>query len=162
MKKFEIFFSFHFDKDFHRSLPIRRLEIVEENEHLNPDEWSILINKGIRSIETWHNVQFKNKVCLIVLIGEETFKRPLVIFEIMKAYSEKMPILGIYIHDIPCLQQTNSLKGANPFDELTVDGSKLSKYITCFEPSPTNPIDDIKMQLPQLIKQSILDILKRP
>lgn len=104
----------------------------------------------------------KSKSCVVVLIGEETYKRPWVKHEILKAYKEKKGLLGIYIHNLKCPNNGKCNKGSNPFDNFTWDdGEKISKYVKCYDPNSNDAYNDISNNLSYWIEAAIKEIATR-
>jgi hypothetical protein len=78
----------------------------------------------------------KGKSAVVVLVGRETSTRPWVLYEIQKAWNDKIPLLGISIHGLKDLAGKSDLAGTNPFS-LVKDslGRPLSSTIPLFTPS---------------------------
>ncbi|EGR1906794.1 TPA: TIR domain-containing protein [Vibrio parahaemolyticus] len=156
MPKIPVFYSFHFDNDVMRVQLIRNMGMLDGNSPTNPNTWEQMKRKGSRSIMNWIDNNMKYKRCVVVLIGENTYKRPWVKYEIVKAWSEGKALVGIYIHNLKCPHKGYSKKGHNPFDEITLDnGVKLSSYVKCYEPSQFNAYGDISKNISSWIEHAI-------
>jgi hypothetical protein len=154
--KRQVFYSFHFANDVFRVQQIRNIGVIEGNTPVSVNEWEDVKRKGNAAIEKWIDDNMKYRSCVIVLIGENTAKRNWVEYEIIKAWKEKKGLLGIYIHNIKCLKNGKSNKGANPFDFITMtDGSKMSKYVKCYDPNNTDAYNDIAANIDSWIEQAI-------
>lgn len=154
--KRQVFYSFHFDNDVFRVQQIRNIGVIEGNTPVAANEWEEVKRKGDSSIEKWIDDNMKYRSCVVVLVGEETANRKWVRYEIKKAWKEKKGLLGIYIHNINCMQNGMGKKGANPFDLFTLpDGSLLSKYVRCYDPNITDAYNDIAGNLDTWIEQAI-------
>lgn len=139
MARKSVFFSFHFDNDYWRTHQIRNIGVIEKKEPLSKNEWEEVQRKGESSIRSWIDDNLKFKNCTIVLIGEETYKRPWVLYEIEKSWNMQKGLLGIYIHKLRDNEGKTSRKGLNPFDEVFYDTSeKLSKIINVYNPEVEN------------------------
>jgi hypothetical protein len=100
--------------------------------------------------------------CVIVLIGTETAERKWVQYEIKKAWEDKKGLFGIYIHNLKCPKTGKCLKGPNPFDLFEFsDGTKLSSFITCYNPNPEDAYSDIRTHLESWVEKAIEDANNR-
>jgi hypothetical protein len=111
-----VFYSFHYERDVHRVQLVRNINALEGQPVLNSQEWEEVRRKGDQAIESWIHDQMSYKKAVIVLIGKQTASREWVIYEIEKAWRDKKPLLGIYIHGLSSLGKVDSM-GANPFDK---------------------------------------------
>lgn len=154
--KRQVFYSFHFDNDVFRVQQIRNIGVLEGNTPVSANEWEDVKKKGDVAIEKWIDDNMKYRSCVIVLVGENTARRDWVKYEIIKAWKEKKGLLGIYIHNIKCLKNGKSNKGENPFDFIAMsDGSKMSKYVNCYEPNSLDAYNDIAANIDTWIEQAI-------
>ena len=112
-----VFYSFHYEREVHLVQLIRNINALEGQPVLNSQEWEEVRRKGDQAIESWIHAQMSYKKAVIVLIGKQTASREWVIYEIEKAWRDKKPLLGIYIHGLSSLGQVDSM-GANPFDKV--------------------------------------------
>lgn len=158
MAKRQIFYSFHYNNDVMRVAQIRNIGALEENKPVSENEWEEVKKKGDSAIKTWINDNMKYRSCVVVLIGEETSKRPWVKYEIQRAWNEGKGLLGIYIHNIKCPRNGKCTKGANPFEQFTFnDGSKLSSKVKCYNPNSSDAYNDIKENIEDWIELAIED-----
>jgi hypothetical protein len=162
--KRQIFYSFHYDNDVFRVQQIRNIGALEENTPVSPNEWEKVKKGGDTAIEKWIDDNMKNRSCVVVLVGEETAKRPWVKYEIQKAWNDGKGLLGIFIHNLkdprysqipPYYGKCN--KGNNPFFEFTMerDQSRLSSIVKCYDPSPTDAYNAIKNNIESWIEEAI-------
>ena len=112
-----VFYSFHYEREVHRVQLIRNINALEGQPVLNSQEWEEVRRQGDQAIKDWIHSQMSYKKAVIVLIGKQTASREWVIYEIEKAWRDKKPLLGIYIHGLSSLGQVDSM-GANPFDKV--------------------------------------------
>ena len=155
MAKRQIFYSFHFDNDVLRVQQVRNIGALEDNQPVSKNDWEDVKKNGDNAIEKWIDDNMKYRSCIVVLVGEETAGRKWVKHEIKKAWEEGKGLLGIYIHNIKCPNNGTCSKGANPFDQFTVDGQKLSSIVSCHNPSSTDAYGDIKKNLETWVENAI-------
>jgi hypothetical protein len=161
-KKPKIFYSFHYELDVIRTQQVRNIGSVEENKPVSPTEWEEVKRRGDNSVKNWIDKNLANADCLIVLIGQQTWTRPWVRYEIEKAWSLKKAMQGIYIHNLKDFQGRVTNKGENPFSTIffnTGYGNPQKKISDCllqpFDPSPFNAYQDIANKLDKLISNAI-------
>ena len=147
MAKRQVFFSFHYDNDNWRAGQVRNMGKVDSSSTFSDNDWEEVKEKTESKIKEWIHEQLNKRSCLVVLIGEKTANRKWINYEIKKAYELNKGIVGIYIH-----------KGNNPFDYLTLEGEKLSKYVKCFDSNYSSSkyvYSDIKDNIEDLIEYGI-------
>lgn len=156
MAKRQIFYSFHFDNDVFRVQQIRNIGALEENKPVSPNEWEQIKRGGDPAIKRWIEDNLKYKNCLVALIGQETYKRPWVLYEIKKAWDDGKAVLGIYIHNINCMKTGKCSQGLNPFDYVSSQyGNKLSSLVTCYNPPAYDAYNHIKNNLESWVETAI-------
>jgi hypothetical protein len=156
MARKPVFFSFHYGNDVMRVQQIRNIGALEGNTPLSANDWETVKRGGDAAVKKWIDDNFKYKQCVIVLVGEETSNRPWVKYEIEKAWNDKKPIFGIFIHNLKCPRNGASRKGKNPFDNFTfTDGSKLSSVVKCYEPSTNDTYNDIAKNIQGWVDEAI-------
>ena len=163
MAKRQVMFSFEFVKDSWRAGQVKNMGKVDNSSTFSDNDWEEVKEKTDEKIKKWIDGQLKMRSCLVVLIGSTTSTRKWVKYEIKKAYEMGKGIIGIYIHGLKDKSEKQTKKGSNPFDNFSVDGEKLSKYIKCYDPpytTSTYVYNDIKENLEQLI-DAIKDAKKR-
>ncbi len=162
MAKRQVFYSFHYGNDVRRVAQIRNIGAIEDNKPVSENEWEEVKKKSDVGIKKWIDDNMKNRSCLVVLVGEETANRKWIKYEIKKAYKLGKGIVGIYVHNIkdPLLvkkgESGKSDKGENPFKQFSIeDGTNLSKYVECYNPSSNDAYNDIANNLEDLIENAI-------
>ena len=158
MAKRQVFFSFHYDNDSWRASQVRNMGKVEDSSTFSDNDWEEVKEKTDSKIKEWIDEQLNKRSCLVVLIGAKTANRKWINYEIKKAYELNKGIVGIYVHKLKNSLGKQDNKGNNPFDYLTLDGEKISKYVKCFESSystSTYVYDDIKKNIEDLIEYGI-------
>jgi hypothetical protein len=153
----KVFYSFHFDNDVMRVQQIRNIGVIEDNKPVAANDWEEVKKKGNTAIEKWIDDNMKYRSCVVVLIGEETAKRPWVQYEIIKGWNDGKGIVGIYIHNIKCPRNGKCNQGSNPFDNITFnnDGRKLSSVVKCYNPNSYDAYNDIAGNLENWIDEAI-------
>ena len=158
MAKRQVFFSFDYDTDNWRAGQVRNRGKVDSSSTFSDNDWEEVKEKTDSKIEAWIDEQLNKRSCLVVLIGEKTANRKWINYEIKKAYELNKGIVGIYIHKLENALGEQDDKGNNPFDYLTLEGEKLSKYVKCFDSvylSSKNVYSDIKDNIEDLIEYGI-------
>ena len=156
MTKRKVFYSFHFDNDVFRVQQIRNIGVLEGNTPVSANAWETVKKAGKKAIEDWIEDNMKHKSCVIVLVGENTYNRPWVKYEIKKAWEDGKGLLGIYIHNLKDPKTGKCSKGTNPFDQFTFkDGTKLSTKVKCYNPSTSDTYNDIKNNVEDWIESAI-------
>ena len=155
----QVFFSFEFKKDAWRAGQIRNMGKVEKSSTFSDNDWEEVKSKDDETIEKWIDNQMRMRSCIVVLIGETTYSRKWVLYEIKRAYELGKGLLGIYVHGLEDSNGKQCSKGKNPFDYVKTDeGEKLSKYVTCYD-SPylrsKNVYADIEGKIEDLIEEAI-------
>lgn len=154
--KRRVFYSFHYDKDVFRVQQIRNMGAIEGDEPVSKNDWEKVKQGGDKAIEKWIAENMLGKSCVVVLVGEDTYKRPWVKHEIVKAWNEGKGLVGIYIHNIKDLKTGTCSKGINPFEQINMNnGKKLSDYVKCHNPKSSDAYNDIKTNLTLWIEEAI-------
>jgi len=162
MSKYKIFYSFDYDTDVFRVQQIRQIGVLEGNEPVTPNKWESVKKEGDSAIQKWIDEGIANCECFICLIGEHTYTSKWVDYEIRKAWALKKPIIGIYIDDLrdPRLHSKpphygKSLRGRNPFGQITIGNVALSSVISTYIPSASDAYNDIANKIESWIVLSI-------
>lgn len=158
--KRQVFYSFHFDNDVMRVQLIRNMGIVEGDTPATANEWEQLKRKD-GGQKKWIDDNMAHRSTVIVLIGQQTYARPWVKYEIGKATAEKKALLGIYIHNLKCPNQGTCSQGPNPFDYVTIPdgpnkGKPLSTITKCYNPTSNDAYNSISTNLNTWIEAAIL------
>ncbi|XDD44699.1 TIR domain-containing protein (plasmid) [Leptospira sp. WS60.C2] len=154
--KRKVFYSFHYDNDVFRVQQIRNMGAIEGDEPVSKNDWETLQKGGSKAIEKWIEDNMSGKSCVVVLVGEDTYKRPWVIHEITKAWNDGKGLVGIYIHNLKDPKTGTCSKGTNPFEQIGLrNGKKLSDYVKCVNPKSTDAYNDIKANLADWVEDAI-------
>lgn len=99
-----VFYSFHYQKDISRVMTVRNRWVTYGNQSISGvidhAEFEQVQRQGDAAIKKWIDQQLKGTTVTIVLIGEETLKRPYVQYEICKSLEKGNAVIGVYIHRI--------------------------------------------------------------
>lgn len=155
MIKRKIFYSFHFDNDVMRVQLVRNMGVIEGNEPVSPNTWEEIKRKGKSAIEKWIDDNMAGKSCVIVLIGEETHKRPWVLYEMKKAWADGKGLLGIHIHNLKCARNGTCKKGVDPFSQITFKIGEKIVFPKVYDPKPTDAYNDISNNLSTWVEAAI-------
>ena len=154
--KRQIFYSFHFDNDVFRVQQIRNIGALEDNKPVSANDWETVKKGGDKAVEKWIDDNMKYRSCVVVLIGEETAKRPWVKYEIKKAWQDDKGLLGIHINNLKDPKTGTCSKGTNPFDQFTFkDHNGNVKSIPCKSPSSADAYNDIKNNIEAWVEEAI-------
>lgn len=154
--KRRVFYSFHYDNDVFRVQQIRNMGALDGDEPVSKNDWETVKKGGDKAIKKWIDDNMAYKSCVVVLVGEETHKRPWVQHEIVKAWNDGRAIVGVHIHNLKCPNNGTCNKGQNPFEQFKFDdGTKLSQYVKCHNPKSSDAYNDIKENLADWIEEAI-------
>lgn len=155
--KRKIFYSFHFAKDVMRVQLIRNIGSLEENKPVSINDWEKVKRGGEKAIKKWIEDTMYGRSCVVVLVGEETHKRPWVQYEIEYAWNNKKALLGIYIHNLKCPRNGKCKQGTNPFAQFTLKNGKkkLSDIVECINPKSSDAYNDIAKNIDSWIEDAI-------
>jgi len=131
-----VYYSFHYDRDAWRVQQIVNMGLVEGQTILNAQDWETVKRQGDAAIEAWIDNQMKYKHAVVVLIGRQTSDRPWVRYEIIKAWNDERPLVGIRINGLKDSSGHIDGAGVNPFDAITLkDGRPLSTWVPTYTPT---------------------------
>lgn len=118
-----VFFSFHYERDIFRVQTVKNHWITKGTQTAAGFFDSSLEEeaktKGNEAVKRLINGGLKGASVTCVLIGNETYQRRWVDYEILKSISEGMGVFGVRIHQITCMRTKRAdLPGSNPFQFL--------------------------------------------
>jgi hypothetical protein len=126
-----VFFSFHYERDIWRVNTVRNHFVTQgsynQSGYWDHSLWEEVKKDGEMAIKRLIDQGLQNTSVTVVLIGAETAQRRWVKYEIEKSHERGNGMLGIYIHNIANLEKQKDNRGANPFDNLTIE--KCQPYI---------------------------------
>lgn len=130
------FVSFHYQNDYWRVQQILRMGAVEGQEILPAQKWEEVKARGNSAVHQWIDNEMAYKAAAIVLIGSQTAGREFVQYEIQRAWSQRKPLLGIYIHGLQDSDGRTARQGVNPFKQFGFTNSNrtYADYVPVFDP----------------------------
>lgn len=156
MTKRQIFYSFHFKNDVMRVQQVRNIGTFDGNSPVSHQDWETVKEGGDKAIKKWIDDNMNYRSCIVVLIGEDTSKRPWVEYEIKKAWEDGRGVLGIHIHNLKCANNGTCNKGDSPFDKIIFkkpDGTVIK--VPCKNPKSSDAYNDIKDNIEAWIEEAI-------
>jgi hypothetical protein len=126
-----VFFSFYYNKDLslmwnvRNSSQFKRAVGSEDNARLfvPRDRWETIKCQGDRAIKAWIDDGLRYSGVTVVYIGQYTWQRKWVRYEIEESERQNMGILGVYIHGLRDWNQNLGVKGPNPFNYASISKS---------------------------------------
>ncbi len=114
----KVFFSFHYD-DVTRANVVRNSDVIARRyqagaRFYDKSLWEEAKKQGSLAIKRMINGGLEGSSVTCVLIGQETWQRPWVRYEILKSMARGNGILGVDIHDVgfdPAVGRTTLLSG---------------------------------------------------
>lgn len=155
MPKRQVFYSFHYANDVMRAQQIRNIGTLEGNAPVSPNTWEEVKAKGEDAVKKWIDDTMALRSCVVVLIGEKTSTRPLVKYEIKKAWTSRKGLFGIYIHNLKDPKTGTSLRGSNPFDGTNFKQGEKQVQIATYDPSSIDTYGDIAKNIEFWIEKAI-------
>lgn len=126
-----VFFSFHYQRDIWRVNIVRNHFVTRggynESGYRDHSLWEEAKKEGELALKRLINKGLQDTSVTVVLIGAETAQRRWVNYEIEKSHERGNGMLGIYIHNIANLEKQKDYRGANPFDNFTIE--KKSEFV---------------------------------
>ena len=129
-----VFYSFHYKPDVWRVAKVRNIGKIEDNKPASDNDWEEIASSGDRAIKNWIANQMKARSCVVVLIGANTSGREWINYEIEKGWRDGKGVVGIHIHNLENSDGEQAAKGANPFFNRFVDGSRMSTVVKTYDP----------------------------
>lgn len=131
-----VFFSFEYEPDNWRVQKVMNMGAVTGGSAFTPQDWEAVRYKTDSAIEKWIHDQMLYTKAVIVLVGATTASSRWVRHEIVKAWNDKRPLLGVRIHGLSDKDGYTAAAGANPFEAISLkSGGRLADYVTLVTPS---------------------------
>ena len=126
-----VFFSFHYDPDWSRMWVVRKsgeFQKVAGNQDnvrlfMPRNRWEEVKSQGDNAIQKWIDDGLSGSGVTVVLIGQDTWNRRWVKYEIEESERRGKGMLGVRIHNIRDLNGNSGTKGLNPFQYANIDQS---------------------------------------
>lgn len=117
-----VFFSFHYQQDYWRVNQVRNSWVVQrdDNKKINTrlfwdgSMWEEVKKQGDKAIKDAISTAMNNTSVTVVLIGQYTYERKYVKYEIEKSQADGKGLMGVYIHNLKNSNGDESPLGANP------------------------------------------------
>jgi hypothetical protein len=154
------FFSFHYDPDCWRASQVRNMGMVDGNAPVSDNDWESVKKGGDDAIKKWIANQLAGKSCTVVLVGENTYQRKWVLYEISKSWNDGKGVLGIRTHGLKNKDGNQGVSGGNPFSSITFNGNgkNLSSVVKLYDPPFTtsaNVYNHIKENLSDWVEKAV-------
>ena len=132
----KVFFSFHYANDINRAMVVRNSWVTQERVaagFIDKAEFECIKKTGTEAVHKWIDKQLENTSVTVVLIGEETLKRPFVKYEICESIKKGNGLIGVFIHKVKDMKtKETSLKGnAHSVIGQYSDGSSAYFDVVC-------------------------------
>lgn len=114
------FFSFRYKNDNWRANVVRNSWVCQGCQSagfFDSAEWEEVKKKDDSKIKEWIDEQLHGTSVTVVLIGDDTYNKKWINYEIISSYNKGNGLLGIYIHNIKNAKGEVSNKGVNPFSK---------------------------------------------
>ncbi len=154
------FFSFHYKPDCSRASQVRNMGMIEGNAPVSDNDWETITGGGDAAIEKWIAGQLEGRSCTVVLVGQATAARKWISYEISESWNKNKGVIGVRIHNLKDLNQSQSIRGGNPFDYVTLkkNNAALSTLVKLYDPPYTVSTDVynyIKNNLASWVEEAI-------
>lgn len=130
-----VFFSFQYKPDNWRVQQVMNMGAVSGGSAFKPQDWEAVRYSTDAAIEKWIHEQMLYTRAVIVLVGATTAKSRWVRYEIVKAWKDKRPLLGVRIHNLLDKAGYSSSWGDDPFAAISMTGGgTMADYVTVINP----------------------------
>lgn len=122
-----IFYSFHYSHDYDRIRRVLDAYHIQGGYSCTPfisdEEIERMKQEGLDSIHRWIETEIAKADAVVVLIGEHSFGRYFIEYEIQTAYALNKPLMGVFINEIPDKNGRVGLRSKTPLvkNEITYD-----------------------------------------
>ena len=114
-----VFFSFEYEHDNWRVQQVMKMGAVTGGSAFTAQDWEAVRLRTDAAIEKWIHEQMLYTRAVIVLVGAHTAKSRWVRHEIIKAWNDKRPLLGVRIHNLLDKNGYSSSWGDDPFAAIS-------------------------------------------
>ncbi len=133
-----VFFSFHYERDIFRANVVRNSWVTQDRVSAgfwDRSLWEKAKKTNDEAVKRMIDEGLKNTSVTAVLIGEETFLRKWVKYEIRESYKRKNGLLGVYIHNINDINNNTDKQGKNPFSDFYIEQNGMNVYFSDIFPT---------------------------
>lgn len=130
-----IFFSFQYNPDNWRVQQVMNMGAVSGGSAFSPQDWESVRFRTDAAIEQWIHRQMNYTKAVIVLVGATTSQSRWVKHEIIKAWNDKRPLLGVRIHGLRDKDGCTASYGADPFASISIkSGGTMADHVKLINP----------------------------
>lgn len=168
----KVFYSFYYDEDVMRVMNIRQMGIFEEDKPVQPNTWELVRRTEDEAIKGWIDKTMASCSCVVVLIGEHTYQRKWVHYEIEHAWNAGKGLAGVYIHDLYPVNEKLAKYGEcgeNPFSLFEIEKvsllpivnrekenvKRLDSIVPLLLPKRKEAYEDIKSNISSIVEKAI-------
>lgn len=131
-----VFFSFEYEPDNWRVQKVMNMGAVTGGSAFSAQDWEAVRFKTDAAIEKWIHDQMLYTKAVIVLVGSTTANSRWVRHEIVKAWNDKRPLLGVRIHGLTDKDGRTARAGSDPFAAITMkSGRPLADHVSLINPA---------------------------
>lgn len=124
---------------------IRNMGKVSDDSTFSDNDWEEVKKKSDAEIMRWIDREMNMRSCVVVLVGEHSFNRKWIDYEIRHAWETGKGIVAIRIHGLKNKDRVQAEPGHNPLSDFVIDTT-----INYIEKRP-NLLDD-EMRLSDVCK----------
>jgi hypothetical protein len=103
-----VYFAFHYERDIFRVNVVRNSNVVHgttDAGFFDKSEYEEVKRKNPQEIARRLREKMKGTSVTVVLVGQDTYQRPWVAWEIEQSIENKNGLLGVYIHHVSSMGQ---------------------------------------------------------
>lgn len=123
----KVFFSFHYQRDIHRVNIVRNSWVTrggQSQTFYDRSLWEATRARGHVAIKALIDGGLQGTSVTVVLVGNETYGRKWIDYEIDQSYLRGNGILAVRIHSLSNMHGYRDLPGRNPLEKWQLPSSK--------------------------------------
>jgi hypothetical protein len=151
------FFSFHYKDDNWRAGIVRNSWVTQDRTvagFFDSADWEKVKKEVDSEIEKWINEQLNGTSVTVVLIGENTYGRKWINYEITSSWKKGNGLLGIYINNVLDQNRQTTTKGKNPFEQWKFKKSDKEVLIPVYDWVKDNGYENIGNWIEKAAKEA--------
>lgn len=121
MSKRQVFFSFRFTYDAWRAGMIRNMGKVSDDSTFSDNDWEEVKKKSDIEIKRWIDREMNMRSCVVVLVGEHSYNRKWIDYEIKRAWETGKGIVAIRIHGLKNKDCVQAKLGHDPLSDFVIN-----------------------------------------